>query len=134
MTRHKKPKCLVCGTDAGRITRGLCSAHYLQMQRRLQKLTPAAAAAWEEQLIAEGKLLPKRQGKRPNVGDPFAESFEKIKQAMPGALKTASELGSESREELLRRTKMEIEIELARIETKKALSPAPADKRKKGAG
>jgi hypothetical protein len=46
---------------------------------------------FEAQLIAEGKLLSSRQGKRSNVEDPFEESVKQLIQKNPALVKSVTE-------------------------------------------
>lgn len=63
--------CLICGSKHGRINRGLCTSHYLKMRRQMLRLNEAGQAELERLLIADGKLLPAKPGKRPGAENPF---------------------------------------------------------------
>lgn len=80
--------CLVCGDVATK--RGLCLKHYEQFRRKRDSLTAEAAAQWEEILIASERLLPKQQGKKFGIEDPFLESFDAFVAENPTACKKTS--------------------------------------------
>jgi hypothetical protein len=89
MTRNDnqyEKRCVICGSKQGRITRGLCSAHYLKLQSHLRKLTPEGVAALEDRLMAEGKLLPPDvAGKKARTPDPFIDTVSTVVQENPDA-------------------------------------------------
>lgn len=84
---NPKNSCLVCGEETTNLKRGLCSRHYEQFRRKRDSLTQEAAEAWELQLINQGKLLAKQQGKKFGLDDPFAESFNEFVENTPNALR-----------------------------------------------
>jgi hypothetical protein len=87
-----KPKgCLICGKDTESGGRGLCSSHFNIFVRHRKKLTDQGRIEFEAQLVADGKLLPSRQGKRADVEDPFEESVKKLIQKNPSLAKSAIE-------------------------------------------
>lgn len=86
----QKQPCLVCGVLYTNLKRGLCTKHYQQFRRRKECLKPDAAEQWELLLIEEGKLLPKQQGKKFGVDDPFGDSFSAFIASQPDAVKDES--------------------------------------------
>ena len=85
-------RCVICGTTSGRITRGLCTAHYLKLRHHLSKLTDEGAAELEKRLIAEGKLLPPDvSGVKPKTPDPFSDTVNSLVRENPTAYLAASE-------------------------------------------
>jgi hypothetical protein len=87
-----KPKgCLICGKSIESGGRGLCSSHFNIFVRHRKKLTEQGRIEFEDQLVAEGKLLPSRQGKRSGVDDPFEESVKKLIQKNPSLAKSVTE-------------------------------------------
>ena len=57
----------------------------------MDKLTPEGRIELELQLIAEKKLLPSKQGKRPDVPDPFEGTVKRIIKKNPALAKSATE-------------------------------------------
>lgn len=64
-----KNQCVVCGQTTKKMTRGLCSRHYLQFSRERKEMADKdgedVAQEWEDWLVANKKLLPANQGKKP---------------------------------------------------------------------
>ena len=83
--------CLVCGDETNKLKRGLCDKHYQQFRRKKESLTVESAEEWESLLVENGKLLPKQQGKKFGMDDPFADLFNEFVEANPNALKKKSE-------------------------------------------
>ncbi|XZE18773.1 hypothetical protein SH449x_004076 [Pirellulaceae bacterium SH449] len=96
--------CLVCGDLATNLKRGLCLRHYEQFRRKRDSLKPEAADAWELQLIESGKLLPKQQGKKFGIDDPFAESFAAFVASTPDAMREESATPKEILESAVKKT------------------------------
>jgi hypothetical protein len=72
-TKIETPVCIVCG-EGGRMRRGLCDNHYMMFQRSLKQVPESKQEAFEESLIAAGKLLPNRQGQRSSTKNPFLDA------------------------------------------------------------
>lgn len=93
---ENKTKCLVCGQTTKKMTRGLCSRHYLQFKREREDLAAKegeeAAAEWEAWLIQNEKLMAPNQGKKPNSQNDFSDlkkQFDREKTAELKALAIA---------------------------------------------
>lgn len=89
MTKNnQRDKCLLC--ERASQSRGLCTPHYLQFTRKRSLLSEESAAKWEEELIANGKLLPSKQGQR-EVPNAFSEDFEAFVRENPSSIKLPTE-------------------------------------------
>ncbi|QDT07964.1 hypothetical protein K227x_63940 [Rubripirellula lacrimiformis] len=90
MVRHGDgiETCLICGDEVR--TRGLCTKHYAQFNRRKRSMTRQQAEAFEEKLIADDLLAPSKQPGRPAADDPFADVAEAIMSRYP--ITTASKM------------------------------------------
>lgn len=70
--------CLVCGNTTPKMTRGLCSAHYLQFNRSKNKIPEEKRQAFDDEMVELGLVLPAgRAGRRKRYEDPFAEHARK---------------------------------------------------------
>ena len=76
-TKVETPACIVCG-EGGRMRRGLCDNHYMMFQRSLKQVPEGQQDAFEESLIAAGKLLPNRQGQKASTNNPFLEAAKQF--------------------------------------------------------
>jgi hypothetical protein len=72
-TKVETPACIVCG-EGGRMRRGLCDSHYMMFQRSLKQVPAEKQDAYEDSLVASGKLLPNRQGQKSSTNNPFMEA------------------------------------------------------------
>ena len=80
----------MCGKEFKRLTRGLCHADYQKFRREMDKLSTPEQDALEELAIAQGKLLPSKQGRRPEVHNVFADFAEQIRRKSKEALQPKS--------------------------------------------
>lgn len=76
-TKSATDRCLICGRKL-RLVRGLCNTHYIQFQKAQKPLSPVQIDAFEEELIAAGKLLPSRQGQKQVASNPFLQVAEEL--------------------------------------------------------
>lgn len=58
--------------------RGLCDNHYMMFQRSLKQIPANKQDAYEESLIAAGKLLPNRQGQKSGTNNPFLDAAKEF--------------------------------------------------------
>lgn len=123
--RNAKGLCLVCDSKADG-SRGLCTAHYLEIYRFLKSLPPAEAAKKEAEAIETGRLLPKgvarKPGRKPSA---FADLKADLQKQMPGAVSTVNEEVAQYDEQhesdaaLIRETIARLQRRLVELEAKK---------------
>lgn len=90
VTRHKKSfatipsmeTCLInnehCSQSSARLRRGLCNAYYAQFRRELDRLPAEEQDEFDDYLVAQGRLLPSRQGQR-DSDRVFADAVEEFR-------------------------------------------------------
>ena len=69
--RAKTGKCLHCDLPAYR--RGICYRHYYQYKTNLRSTPRDRRKLFHDTAVREGKILPNRQGQRPNAEDVFED-------------------------------------------------------------
>jgi len=99
MDTEKKPHtsgCLVCGNEAV-YSRGLCQAHYRQLNARIASYkSKKAAELFERNAVKLGWALPKTGGGRPKSWSPFDDIADMIaEQVSAHENETAADLAEE---------------------------------------
>jgi len=70
LEKVKSGNCLICGKSQNG-KRGLCNAHYLAFDRRKKEYPNDRRAAFEEEQIREGRILPVGQLREIRNPNPF---------------------------------------------------------------
>ena len=104
---NKHQKCLICERNRATNKRGLCTGHYLQWRRHMDKLTPEGQVELERKLITAKKLLPSRQGKRPGIVDPFQGMAQKLVAENPDFVKPSIPFHAEENDAAIEKYKKE---------------------------
>lgn len=73
---EREGKCILCGTLAKSLVRGLCRMHHGRFKASMNRVQPEQRHDFEAMLIENGQLLPNRQGRRIVDGeDEFAKAL-----------------------------------------------------------
>lgn len=101
MDTKKKPRttgCLVCGNTAV-YSRGLCQAHYRQLNAKIASYkSKKAAEIFERKAVKLGWALPKTGGGRPKSWSPFDDIADMIAEEVAAYEKQTTDLAEDIHE------------------------------------
>lgn len=116
--KNESDGCLICGQVTKKMTRGLCSVHYLQFNRHKNRLPFDVRDAFDEAMVDRGMILavgpPGPRGKE----DPFAVFAAEFEAVATGEKRPKSTVREEA-EEIAK----EVAEKLDSAKKKKAATP-----------